>query len=95
MDAGRNVKEQVLKEIPNAKIDVMQLDLSSMGSVRKFASDYNESGSTESPHVSIVRISSCKQIKKLNLSLSPLHEMVQGLACNHVSACCMNAYMHI
>jgi WW domain-containing oxidoreductase len=44
MDAGRNVKEQVLKEIPNARLDVMQLDLSSMGSVRKFASDYNESG---------------------------------------------------
>ncbi|XP_062146415.1 short-chain dehydrogenase TIC 32, chloroplastic-like [Alnus glutinosa] len=44
MDAGRNVKEQILKEIPNAKIDVMQLDLCSMGSVRKFASDYNESG---------------------------------------------------
>ncbi|XP_059441210.1 short-chain dehydrogenase TIC 32, chloroplastic-like [Corylus avellana] len=44
MDAGRNVKEQILKEIPNAKIDVMQLDLSSMGSVRKFASEYNESG---------------------------------------------------
>ncbi|KAE8055376.1 hypothetical protein FH972_012217 [Carpinus fangiana] len=43
-DAGRNVKEQVLKEIPNARLDVMQLDLSSMGSVRKFASDYNESG---------------------------------------------------
>ena len=44
MDAGRNVKEQVLKEIPSARLDVMQLDLSSMRSVRKFASDYNESG---------------------------------------------------
>ena len=43
-DAGKNVKEQILKEIPNAKIDVMELDLSSMGSVRKFASDYNASG---------------------------------------------------
>ncbi|XP_050266952.1 short-chain dehydrogenase TIC 32, chloroplastic-like [Quercus robur] len=43
-DAGKNVKEQILKEIPNAKIDVMDLDLSSMGSVRKFASDYNASG---------------------------------------------------
>jgi WW domain-containing oxidoreductase len=44
MDAGRNIKEQILKEIPDAKIDVMKLDLSSMGSVRKFASDYNELG---------------------------------------------------
>ena len=43
-DAGKNVKEQILKEIPNAKIDVMELDLSSMGSIRKFASDYNASG---------------------------------------------------
>ncbi|XP_050266955.1 short-chain dehydrogenase TIC 32, chloroplastic-like [Quercus robur] len=43
-DAGKNVKEQILKENPNAKIDVMELDLTSMGSVRKFASDYNASG---------------------------------------------------
>ncbi len=43
-DAGKNVKEQILKEIPNAKIDVMELDLSSMASVRKFGSDYNASG---------------------------------------------------
>ncbi|XP_068344217.1 short-chain dehydrogenase TIC 32, chloroplastic-like [Pyrus communis] len=43
-DAGRNVKEEILKEIPTAKIDVMELDLSSMASVRKFASEYNSSG---------------------------------------------------
>jgi len=43
-DAGKNVKEQILKEIPNAKIDVMKIDLNSMGSVRKFALDYNASG---------------------------------------------------
>ncbi|XP_048447688.1 uncharacterized protein LOC103967821 [Pyrus x bretschneideri] len=43
-DAGRNVKEEILKEIPTAKIDVMELDLSSMASIRKFASEYNSSG---------------------------------------------------
>ncbi|PPS06688.1 hypothetical protein GOBAR_AA13953 [Gossypium barbadense] len=42
-DAGRNVKESILKEIPSAKIDVMELDLSSMASVRKFASQYQSS----------------------------------------------------
>ncbi|KAM7531307.1 hypothetical protein LguiB_034717 [Lonicera macranthoides] len=40
-DSGNKVKEAILKEIPSAKIDVMELDLSSMASVRKFASDYN------------------------------------------------------
>ncbi|XP_020539687.1 short-chain dehydrogenase TIC 32, chloroplastic isoform X2 [Jatropha curcas] len=40
VDAGKSVKESILKEIPDAKIDVMQLDLSSMASVRKFASEY-------------------------------------------------------
>ncbi|XVE64821.1 hypothetical protein DITRI_Ditri07aG0132600 [Diplodiscus trichospermus] len=40
VDAGRNVKEAILKEIPAANIDVMELDLSSMASVRKFASEY-------------------------------------------------------
>ncbi|KAH1115529.1 hypothetical protein J1N35_008907 [Gossypium stocksii] len=43
VDAGRNVKESILKEIPSAKIDVMELDLSSMASVRKFASQYQSS----------------------------------------------------
>lgn len=44
VEAGRKVREETLKEIPTAKIDVMELDLSSMASVRKFASDYNSSG---------------------------------------------------
>ncbi|KAK9265364.1 hypothetical protein L1049_003514 [Liquidambar formosana] len=44
MDAGKNVKEAIIKEIPTAKIEVMELDLSSMESVRKFASEYNSSG---------------------------------------------------
>ncbi|KAA3460397.1 NAD(P)-binding Rossmann-fold superfamily protein isoform 2 [Gossypium australe] len=43
LDAGRNVKEAILKEINGAKIDVMQLDLSSMASVRKFASEFQSS----------------------------------------------------
>lgn len=44
VDVGKNVKETILKEIPGAKIDVMELDLSSMASVRKFAAEYNSSG---------------------------------------------------
>lgn len=44
VDAGMNVKETILKEIPTAKIDVMELDLNSMASVRKFAADFNSSG---------------------------------------------------
>lgn len=44
VDSGKNVKETILKEIPSAKIDVMELDLSSMTSVRKFAADFNSSG---------------------------------------------------
>ncbi|KAJ4831896.1 Short-chain dehydrogenase TIC 32, chloroplastic [Turnera subulata] len=44
MDAGRNVKEAILEETPDAKVDVMKLDLSSMDSVRKFASEYTSRG---------------------------------------------------
>ncbi|CAL0312641.1 unnamed protein product [Lupinus luteus] len=44
VENGMNVKETLLKEIPAAKFDVMELDLSSMASVRKFAADYNSSG---------------------------------------------------
>lgn len=44
MDAGREVKEAIAKEIPTAKIDAMELDLSSMASVRKFASEFSSLG---------------------------------------------------
>ncbi|MQL90725.1 hypothetical protein Taro_023330 [Colocasia esculenta] len=41
LTAGANVKESILKEIPTAKIDVLELDLTSLASVRKFASEFN------------------------------------------------------
>ncbi|XP_050378721.1 short-chain dehydrogenase TIC 32, chloroplastic-like isoform X1 [Argentina anserina] len=44
MNAGTDVREEILKENSNAKIDVMELDLSSMASVRKFAAEYNSKG---------------------------------------------------
>ncbi|XP_014503860.1 short-chain dehydrogenase TIC 32, chloroplastic [Vigna radiata var. radiata] len=42
--AAEAVKEAILKEIQTAKVDVMELDLSSMASVRKFASEFTSSG---------------------------------------------------
>lgn len=42
--AGRDVKEAIVKEIPAAKVDTMELDLSSMASVKKFAADFGSSG---------------------------------------------------
>ncbi|KAK2983535.1 hypothetical protein RJ640_023069 [Escallonia rubra] len=42
--AGRKVKEVILKEIPTAKIDAMELDLSSIASVRNFAASFNSLG---------------------------------------------------
>ncbi|KAJ4839884.1 Short-chain dehydrogenase TIC 32, chloroplastic [Turnera subulata] len=42
--AGKHVREAITKEIPSAKVDAMELDLSSMASVQKFASDFNSSG---------------------------------------------------
>lgn len=40
VNAGRKAKDEMFKDIPAAKIDVMELDLSSFESVRKFASAY-------------------------------------------------------
>ncbi|KAG4991526.1 hypothetical protein AAZX31_09G124200 [Glycine max] len=40
MNAAKNIKETILKGIPSAKVDAMELDLSSMTSVRKFASEF-------------------------------------------------------
>ncbi|MED6207368.1 Short-chain dehydrogenase TIC 32, chloroplastic [Stylosanthes scabra] len=42
--AAQDVKESILKEIPSGKIDIMELDLSSMESVWKFALQFNSSG---------------------------------------------------
>ncbi|MED6135832.1 Short-chain dehydrogenase TIC 32, chloroplastic [Stylosanthes scabra] len=44
VNSAQNVKESILKEIPSGKIDIMELDLSSMESVRKFALQFNSSG---------------------------------------------------
>ncbi|KNA25512.1 hypothetical protein SOVF_005970 isoform B [Spinacia oleracea] len=44
VDAGKNIKDKLLEEIPAAKIDVMELDLSSLASVKKFASEFKSSG---------------------------------------------------
>ncbi|BAT94236.1 hypothetical protein VIGAN_08082000 [Vigna angularis var. angularis] len=44
MVAAKDVKETILKEIPSAKVDALELDLSSMDSVKKFASDFKSSG---------------------------------------------------
>lgn len=43
LSAGAGVKEAIMTEIPNSKVDVMELDLSSMASVRKFAENFKES----------------------------------------------------
>ncbi|KAE9621048.1 putative very-long-chain 3-oxoacyl-CoA reductase [Lupinus albus] len=44
MEAGREVKEAILRDNSIAKIDMMELDLSSMESVRKFAFQFNSCG---------------------------------------------------
>lgn len=44
VESGKKVQENITKEIPNANVDVMELDLSSMASVKKFASEYESSG---------------------------------------------------
>ncbi|XP_074355125.1 short-chain dehydrogenase TIC 32, chloroplastic-like [Apium graveolens] len=42
--AGGKLKEELLQKMPNARIDVMEIDLNSMDSVRKFASAYISRG---------------------------------------------------
>lgn len=40
MESGHRVKEVILKDNPNAKVDVMELDLSSLNSVQRFAASF-------------------------------------------------------
>ncbi|XP_076934906.1 short-chain dehydrogenase TIC 32, chloroplastic-like [Bidens hawaiensis] len=41
---GEKVKESIIADLPNAKVDVMELDLSSLASVRTFGAEYCSSG---------------------------------------------------
>ncbi|WOL10547.1 hypothetical protein Cni_G19305 [Canna indica] len=40
LSTGHKVKEAIIKEAPNVRIDVLELDLSSMASVKNFASEF-------------------------------------------------------
>ncbi|KAL2920719.1 Short-chain dehydrogenase TIC 32 chloroplastic, partial [Bienertia sinuspersici] len=40
MVAGTKIRTKILEEIPYAKVDIMELDLSSIASIRKFALEY-------------------------------------------------------
>ncbi|CAJ1952812.1 unnamed protein product [Sphenostylis stenocarpa] len=42
--AAKDIKEAILEKTPAAKVDYMELDLSSMASVRNFASEFISSG---------------------------------------------------
>lgn len=42
--AGKQIKEAMLRNNSKGKVDVMELDLSSMESVRKFALEFNSCG---------------------------------------------------
>lgn len=44
IESGNQVKQSIAEKIPNAKIEVMELDISSLDSVRKFATQYNSKG---------------------------------------------------
>ncbi|XP_058769814.1 short-chain dehydrogenase TIC 32, chloroplastic isoform X2 [Vicia villosa] len=44
MVAAKDVKDTILKDIPSAKVDAIELDLSSLDSVKKFASEFKSSG---------------------------------------------------
>ncbi|KAH0691581.1 hypothetical protein KY289_018939 [Solanum tuberosum] len=44
ISAGEQFKETIIKDVPQAKIDALELDLSSLASVRNFASNYNSLG---------------------------------------------------
>ncbi|KAG8390330.1 hypothetical protein BUALT_Bualt01G0072400 [Buddleja alternifolia] len=44
MAAGKEVQESIVKQIPAAKVDAMELDLSSLASVKKFASEFTSTG---------------------------------------------------
>ncbi|MCD7469703.1 Short-chain dehydrogenase TIC 32, chloroplastic [Datura stramonium] len=44
VSAGKQVKEAIIRDVPQAKIDSLELDLSSLASVRNFASNYKSLG---------------------------------------------------
>jgi WW domain-containing oxidoreductase len=41
LSSGASVREDILRKVPTAKVEVMEIDLSSMSSVRKFVVNFN------------------------------------------------------
>lgn len=41
LESGMKAKESLLEQNPNSKLDIMEMDLSSLESVRKFAQSFN------------------------------------------------------
>ena len=39
--AAERVREDILRQVPTAKIEIFEVDLSSMSSVRRFANEFN------------------------------------------------------
>ncbi|KEH43689.1 putative very-long-chain 3-oxoacyl-CoA reductase [Medicago truncatula] len=68
--AANDINEAILKEIPSAKVDVMELDLSSLESVKKFASEFNSSGLPLNILINNAGIMSCPfMLSKDNIEL--------------------------
>ncbi|EEF51204.1 short-chain dehydrogenase TIC 32, chloroplastic [Ricinus communis] len=69
--AGTTVKEEILENIPTAKIDVMELDLSVISSVRNFASEYISLGLPLNILINNAGISTSKQmLSKDNIEIN-------------------------
>lgn len=66
LESGMKAKESLLEQNPNSKLDVMEMDLSSLESVRKFAQSFNSRNKHlnilmyDQPGISSVSLSGCK-----------------------------------
>ncbi|KFK28924.1 hypothetical protein AALP_AA7G065800 [Arabis alpina] len=68
--SGAKVKEDIVNQVPGAKVDVMELDLSSMESVRKFASEYNSARLPLNLLINNAGIMACPfMLSKVNIEL--------------------------
>lgn len=83
VDAAGAVREAVLAEAPAAKLDLMELDLSSMDSVRKFASDFTAKGLPLNILMYVLYLQTIKSPFLVALHFGVLHRSTNK--CNRVS----------
>uniref|UniRef100_A0A453HIL2 WW domain-containing oxidoreductase n=1 Tax=Aegilops tauschii subsp. strangulata TaxID=200361 RepID=A0A453HIL2_AEGTS len=88
LESGMKVKESLAEEVPSSKLHVMEMDLSSLDSVRSFAGSFNSSHKHLNVLINNAGIMACPfQLSKDGIELQ--------FATNHLGMYCAVTFLYV